>query len=155
MRKRCLTYQTNEFRRNLKLEHPAFDEYINALDMKVDIHIALPIELSRIAELTQRTNKCTNGKRYTTQELIDKLSRGYILYSISISDRFSDLGLVGAIGIDGNTLDLFSLSCRALGHKVDETMIVFIREKNIKKSYFNLTAQNNELCIKINDLSSQ
>lgn len=155
VRQRNLTYQTNELRRNLKSDVSSFDEYLNALEMRVDIHKALPIELSRIAELSQRTNKCTNGRRYTTKQINEKLNNGYELYSISLSDKFSNLGLIGAIGIDGNTLDLFSLSCRALGRNVEKIMIDFIREKNIKKGYYNLTSQNNELYIKINDLLKQ
>ena len=155
VQRRNLTYQTNESRRNLKTEASSFEEYLNALEMKVDIHEALPVELSRIAELTQRTNKCTNGRRYTVQQIKDKLSNGYELYSVSLSDKFSDLGIVGAIGIDGNTLDLFSLSCRAMGRNVEEVMISFIRDKNIKKSYYNLTAQNHELNFKLNKLLKQ
>lgn len=155
VQRRNLTYQTNELRKNLKAEASSFDEYLNALEMKVDIHKALPIELSRIAELTQRTNKCTNGRRYTAQQIKTMIENGYALYSVFLSDKFSDLGLVGAIGIDSNTLDLFSLSCRALGRNVEEIMISFIREKNIKKSYYNLTAQNHELNFKLNILLNQ
>ena len=152
VQKRNLTYQTNEFRKNLRLGASSFDEYLKALEMKVDIHKALPIELSRIAELTQRTNKCTNGTRYTVDQIKEMLEEGYELYSVSLSDKFSDLGIVGAIGIDGNTLDLFSLSCRALGRNIEEVMIDFIREKNIENFYYNLTVQNNELHSKLNDL---
>ncbi len=155
VRQRSLTYQTNELRRNLKSETPSFDEYLNALEMKVDIHKALPIELSRIAELTQRTNKCTNGRRYTVEQINEKLNSEYELYSVVLSDKFSDLGLVGAIGIDGNTLDLFSLSCRALGRNVEETMIDFIRKNNINKIYTALTSHNNELHLKLNNSLKQ
>ncbi len=152
VRQRNLTYQTNELRKNLKLEVSSFDEYLNALEIKVDIHKALPIELSRIAELTQRTNKCTNGRRYTVEQLKEMLGNGYELYSVYLSDKFSDLGLVGAIGTDGNVLDLFSLSCRALGRNVEEIMIGFISEKNVEKIYYDLTGQNHELHLKINNL---
>lgn len=155
VQKRNLTYQTNELRRNLKSGSSSFEEYLNALEMEVDIHEALPVELSRIAELTQRTNKCTNGRRYTVQQIKAMIENGYELYSVSLSDKFSDLGLVGAIGIDGNRLDLFSLSCRALGRNVEDIMINFIRDKNIKKNYYNLTVQNNELHFKINNLLKQ
>ena len=133
VRVRNLTYRTNELRKNLRSELSSFEEYLNALEMKVD----------------------TNGRRYTAQQIKDKLSNGYELYSVSLSDKFSDLGLVGAIGLDGNTLDLFSLSCRALGRNVEEIMINFIRDKNIKKSYYKLTYQNHELNFKLNKLLKQ
>lgn len=152
VQRRNLTYQTNDLRRNLKTEASSFEEYLNALEMKVDIHKVLPIELSRIAELTQRTNKCTNGRRYTVQQIKDKLRNGYKLYSISLSDKFSDLGLVGAIGIDGHTLDLFSLSCRALGRNIEEKMIEFVRKNNIKEIFFAVNLQNCDLHGKLMDL---
>ena len=150
IRQRNLSYQTNELRRSLKSETSSFEEYLNALEMKVDIHKALPIELSRIAELTQRTNKCTNGRRYTVQQINEKLNAGYELYSVSLSDKFSDLGLVGAIGIDGNTLDLFSLSCRALGRNMEKRMIDFVRTKNVDFLYYIQNDQNKSLYIQLN-----
>ena len=110
--------------------------------MKIDIHKSLPFELSRIAELSQRTNKCTNGKRYTMDQLNKKVCDGYELYSVFISDKFSNLGLVGAIGIEGRTVDLFSLSCRALGRKAEEAMIGFIADRNIQSMTFIDTQKN-------------
>ena len=65
VKQRIETYRTNRFRRELKDQCDSYDEYVKSLDSKVDIHKILPTEYSRVAELTQRTNKCTNGKRYT------------------------------------------------------------------------------------------
>ena len=67
--KRNTTYQTNRFREELKAQYETYDAYIAALEIKLCIHEATPIEFNRIAELTQRTNKCTNGNRYTVAEL--------------------------------------------------------------------------------------
>ena len=110
----------------------------------MDIHEAAPIEFSRISELTQRTNKCTNGRRYTAAEIKERVaSQAVKLYSVSVSDRFSDLGLVGAIEVEGDALILFSLSCRALGREVEEKMIEFISDKyQIKKIEFESTYKN-------------
>lgn len=62
-------YKTDEYRRKLKKHSQTFDEYLASLDMKIDIHEATPIEYARISELTQRTNRMTNGIRYTVEEL--------------------------------------------------------------------------------------
>lgn len=152
---RTFTYKTNEQREILKSEAISFDDYLNALEMRVDIHKALSIELSRIAELTQRTNKCTNGMRYTVNMLNKKIENGYELYSVSLSDKFSDLGLVGVIGIYNDTLDLFSLSCRALGRNVEELMIDFINQKHIKRINYEITPKNHELYQKLNGIIAQ
>ena len=145
--KRIETYQTNQSRKNLKVQYENYNEYIEALEIKVDIHEALPIELSRISELSQRTNKCTNGKRYTVAEIKDRIQKENVkLYSFSVSDRFSDLGLVGAFEVDGNTLTFFNLSCRALGRKLEENILIFIKDNHIIKNIkFSKTSKNEEI----------
>lgn len=145
--KRNETYRTNQYRENLKAQYDSYGEYIAALEIKTDIHEALPIEYSRIAELTQRTNKCTNGKRYTVEEVKERIScKNTKLYSLFVSDRFSDLGLVGAFEIEGSTLNLFSLSCRALGREIEGRLLRFIAGKyrvlNIK---FKSTGKNEDV----------
>ena len=142
--KRNETYRTNEFREELRAKYIDYVDYIAALEIKIDIHEALPIEYNRISELTQRTNKCTNGRRYTVAEIKERTtSEDVNLYSISVSDRFSDLGLVGAIEIEHETLILFSLSCRALGREVEEKIIGFISDKyQIKNIEFKSTGKN-------------
>lgn len=142
--KRNETYRTNEDREELKAKYKDYADYIAALDIKMDIHEAAPIEFSRISELTQRTNKCTNGRRYTVTEIKERINSATVkLYSVSVSDCFSDLGLVGAIEVEWDTLTLFSLSCRALGREVEEKMIEFISDKyQIKKIEFESTYKN-------------
>lgn len=144
--KRNQTYQTNARRAELHSEHSDFDSYLQALEVKVDIHEAQPDELGRIAELTQRTNQCTNGMRYTVAELSARLEQpSYRLYSVYVSDKFSDLGLVGAIGIDRVTLDLFSLSCRALGRNVEEKMLKVVSTEGAVDYKFRTTGKNDAI----------
>jgi FkbH-like protein len=142
--KRNETYRTNQFRETLKAEYNSYGEYIAALEIKMDIHEALPIEYSRIAELTQRTNKCTNGKRYTVAEIKERVARENVkLYSLSVSDHFSDLGLVGTVEVESNTLTLYSLSCRALGREIEDRLLEFIADKHqISKIEFKSTGKN-------------
>ena len=140
-------YKTDEYRRELKKHCQTFDEYLASLDMKVDIHEATPIEYARISELTQRTNRITNGIRYTVEELKAYVTKPeFKLYSVKASDRFSDLGIVGAIAIEGDELQLFSLSCRALGRDAEITMLNWIKERHkIIKYRFSNTSKNDEI----------
>jgi FkbH-like protein len=144
---RNTTYRTNKLRESLKDQYKSYDDYITALDIRLDIHEAMPIEYNRISELTQRTNKCTNGKRYSVTEIKEKVkSKDFKLYSVLVSDKFSNLGLVGAVGVDGKTLDLFSLSCRSLGRKIEDKMISFIRQHHIITQIdFKLTDKNKNI----------
>lgn len=115
--------------------------------MKVDIHEATPIEYARISELTQRTNRMTNGIGYTVEELKAYVTKTeFKLYSVRVSDRFSDLGIVGAIAIEGDELQLFSLSCRALGRNIEMTMLDGIKERHkITRYRFSNTNKNGEI----------
>ena len=141
------TYRTNQSRETLKSQYNSYDEYIVALEIKTDIHEALPIEYSRISELTQRTNKCTNGKHYTVAEIKERVaSENVKLYSLSVADRFSNLGLVGAFEIENNVLTLFCLSCRALGRDIEKKMFNFIKDKHqIDKITYCFTGKNEDM----------
>ena len=145
VKERTDTYKTNKLRFELQKSTSSYEDYISSLNMVVDIHKAEELELARIAELTQRTNKCTNGKRYTLEKLKSRAScDGYELYTVCLSDRFSDLGIVGAIGIEHCTVDLFCLSCRALGRKIEEDMIKFVLERNANSVSVLNTGKNEE-----------
>jgi predicted enzyme involved in methoxymalonyl-ACP biosynthesis len=76
----------------------------------------------------------------------------YTLYSVTVSDRFSNLGLVGAIGIEGDMLDLFALSCRALGRNIEELMIAHIKNHLIKTVYQVSTGKNSVLLERLSEL---
>lgn len=113
----------------------------------MDIHEATPIEYARISELTQRTNRMTNGIRYTVEELkVNVIKPEFKLYSVRVSDRFSDLGIVGAIAIEGDELQLFILSCRALGRNIEMTMLAEIKKKHKFARYrFSNTNKNGDI----------
>lgn len=145
--KRNETYRTNQRREKLKQNCSNYDDYIKSLDIKVDIHKILPTEYSRVAELTQRTNKCTNGKRYTVSEIKERMTVPEIhFYSVSLSDRFSDLGIVGAMEVENEELKLFSLSCRALGRNVENEMINYVSDRyELENIVFKLTDKNEQL----------
>ena len=151
--KRNATYRTNELRYELKEKYNDSVSYINALGIVMVIHEAMPNEYSRISELTQRTNKCTNGKRYTLSDLRRRITSNEVkLYSVYVSDCFSDLGLVGAIEIENDTISLFSLSCRAFGREIEKKMIKYISEcYRISKIEFVSTTRNDSLKTLLSD----
>lgn len=140
---RTQTYQSNEKRAMLRQQAVSFEDYVASLDMKLDIHETTVSESARMAELSQRTNKCTNGTRYTKEQIQKKIaSAGYSLYTVCLLDRFSDLGIIGALGIHDGEIDLFSLSCRALGRGVEERILEFAVSKKAEKIKFSKTTKN-------------
>ena len=89
----------------------------------------------------------TNGTRYTVEELKAHVTKPeFKLYSVRASDRFSDLGIVGAMAVENDELQLFSLSCRALGRKIETTMLDMIKDKHkITRYRFSNTNKNGEM----------
>lgn len=143
IRQRNQTYLTNVQRRELQDTSGTFEDYLKKLKMNIDIHEILASEIARVSELTQRANKCTNGIRYTVNELMIKIQNpNYSLWSISVSDRFANLGIVGAVGIYKNTLDLFVLSCRALGRGIEDKMMSLVNDQNVEFFSFLSTKKN-------------
>ena len=147
------TYRTAPLRKALMEKCGSYDKYIESLDSRIDIHRILPAEYSRVAELTRRTNRCTNGMRYTAAEIKRHAQEQVWFYTVSLSDRFSDLGIVGAIETEDNVLRLFSLSCRALGRGVEEKMLRYIAaEHDIKTILFSDSGKNQSLFNLLNDI---
>lgn len=138
------TYITNEKRNILRAQYTNYEDYLEMLRLEISIKVTQEEEYTRIAELCQRTNKFTNGIRYTVNQL-NKKEKNYELYSVFVKDRFSDLGLVGAVGIDNKELDLFCLSCRALGRKVEDKMLQLIQKKSLEKFRFMSTNKNDQV----------
>ena len=124
-----------------------FEEYISSLKMVIDIHKMKNSEIARVSELTQRTNKCTNGVRYTLGELKEKTQSNLCdIYTVCLSDRFSNLGVVGVISIvDKSKIEVFSLSCRALGRGIEDKMMIFALSKNATRVQIIDTGKNKEM----------
>jgi FkbH-like protein len=104
-------------------------EYLR--EIQIEITYALnPVRFrGRLAELSQKTNQFNTGlKRFSEVEVAHRLETpSHCTISVSMRDRFSDSGIIGAIfaRVDGGRLiiDEVSVSCRALGRNIESPMI--------------------------------
>ena len=148
---RTITYKTNPLRSKLQKNALSYENYISSLQMIIDIHETVECELARVSELTQRTNKCTNGTRYTVDQIKAMMStEDYELYTVCLSDKFSNLGVVGVMGVSEKTIDIFALSCRALGRNIEANMLKYLLDNKMEAIRFRSTSKNEairELCV--------
>ena len=108
-------------------------DYLTSLKMQVSVIHATELNIPRVSQLTLKTNQFNlTTKRYTEDEIQKMLnSRDYLVWTLALSDRFSDMGIVG-IAIINKTdenifkLNTFLLSCRALGREVERAFISII-----------------------------
>lgn len=124
----------NDVKRNEQREiaknHLSKEEYIKSLDVELTYRINNLNDVKRISELANKTNQFIfNYKRYS-QTQIEKfmMDRNCLVISISLKDRLSDSGLIGAIIVKNEQEyclieDLF-ISCRALGRGINDIMIL-------------------------------
>jgi len=102
-------------------------DYIASLNIVLDIEAleATSPKLARVEELFQRTTQFnTTGHKFTSGELAKLVGSGIgQLYVMTVSDRFADHGLVGALAVmDGEILGL-AISCRVLGMGVEHRFL--------------------------------
>lgn len=130
------------------------EEYLKNLDLKVSMNLMDITNLSRIAQLTQRTNQFNMSTiRRNEQELLEIYSMpNYKCWVIEAADRFGEYGLIGTIITfekeDRLIIDTFLLSCRILGRNVEIALMrglgEYCREKklNMLQAEFYPTSKN-------------
>ena len=152
-RQRTAMYQQNVERNRLQRQSQTFADFLAGLALNVRISEPSPDQLSRVAQLTQRTNQFNfTTIRRTEAEIRQLAETGRQCRIVEVSDRFGDYGLVGVmihgLGRDALEVDTFLLSCRALGRGVEHRMLnelgVMARQQNLRSVEMTLipTAKN-------------
>ena len=90
------------------------------------------INLSRFAQLTQKTNQFNlTTKRYSETDISNLVNLGYWVYGLSVKDKFGDSGITGLIIIKFENkstveIDSFLMSCRVLGKNIENEFLKVI-----------------------------
>jgi amino acid adenylation domain-containing protein/FkbH-like protein/non-ribosomal peptide synthase protein (TIGR01720 family)/FkbM family methyltransferase len=128
-RQRTELYQQNIHRQQLQQATLTFADFISQLGLEIEISPLQGSELSRVAQLTQRTNQFNFTTIRRSEIELQQLSDLGRLESrvVRVKDRFGDYGLVGLIlfeiQADAIIVDTFLLSCRVLGRGVEHQML--------------------------------
>ncbi|MBT8447397.1 MAG: HAD-IIIC family phosphatase [Gammaproteobacteria bacterium] len=128
-RRRTRMYQDEAQRRDAQAGFQDLTAYLQSLETVASIRPPRADELARVAQLTQKTNQFNlTTRRYTDADILAFADADdTALYSLSVRDRFGDLGLVGVLIVHraGTTgrIDTLLLSCRALSRQVEFAFI--------------------------------
>jgi len=127
--KRKSMYKANAERRESRTQFTDYGEYLRSLDMKGEIGDFIPAYMSRIAQLTNKSNQFNlTTKRYTQNE-IEEAEREEDTITIygKLSDRFGDNGVVsvviGRIRDQECHIELWIMSCRVLKRDMEFAMM--------------------------------
>ncbi|MEK7629057.1 MAG: HAD-IIIC family phosphatase [Patescibacteria group bacterium] len=129
-KKRSEMYVQERQRNELKTTLKGLDDFLKGLSLEVIVSDMNNANISRISQLTQKTNQFNlTTRRYSEEELRRFLDNGKIL-AISVKDRFGDYGLTGICMVKFKEsewfVDNFLLSCRILGRGVENTFLSYI-----------------------------
>ena len=127
-KERAQYYQAEKGRRELQERHVDAQGFLRDLNMKASIRPVRNGEISRAAQLCQRTNQFNlTSKRYTEADLAGFLGRFDVgIFVLQAEDRFGPMGVSGLIiwkkseGIA--EVDTFLMSCRLIGRLLDRAL---------------------------------
>lgn len=128
-RSRTQMYRENSSRAELRRNIDSLQCFLDSLELVVEIAPPSPADVARLAQLTQRTNQFNASLIHCDQqELRQGAGKGAVFHRlVRVRDRFGDYGIVGQVRArpEGTHLavDLFMLSCRALGRGIECQMI--------------------------------
>jgi FkbH-like protein len=131
---RVKQYRAKRQREQIRSTTQSLDEYLQALEIAVQISEANDGSLPRVQQLFERTNQFNlTAKRYAASQLIECVrDRGWKLYTLKAKDRFGDHGLVAATLVrrdsEAWTVDSFVMSCRVIGYGVETALLAAVAE---------------------------
>ncbi|UVQ79841.1 HAD-IIIC family phosphatase [Parabacteroides distasonis] len=152
-RRKTEQYKANASRTQERKKFVDFDQYLQSLEIEMRIEPMNSFNVSRIAQMTQKTNQFNlTTRRCSESDLMGFSSEGWLIYCLSVKDRFGDNGITGAVllrPIDGGyEIDSFLLSCRILGKGIEEAFLSgilnILRNRGVKlvKASYIPTAKN-------------
>jgi FkbH-like protein len=134
-KKRNNYYNSDKHRSRLSKTVKSIDDFLANLQMKVVIGEANEATISRISQLTLKTNQfSTTTRRHTIADIEKMIKDDAIVSWLSVEDIYGDSGIIGvAIAtkkeVSNWYIDTFLLSCRALGRKLEVVLLNNLLEK--------------------------
>ena len=113
----------------------SLDDWLEHLQLKVEIHPMRGDELPRAAQLLNKTNQMNLSTRRLTEVELAAWADGNAqrLWTVHVADIYGSSGLTGitSMAVDGDQGQLvdFILSCRVFGRHVEECMLFGVLEE--------------------------
>lgn len=143
-------YYARKERRQLMRTVDSLEEFLVSLDMVVEIKNADGFSIPRITSLVSRTNQFNLTTRRYSQSEIEEMSNNrqkFLIYTLSVTDRFGDEGIVGVAIVRKEermwVIDSFLMSCRVIGRKIETALLARLVEDAQKSGVSYLVGEYN------------
>jgi acyl carrier protein len=138
-RNRTRMYQESTVREQYREQSFSLKDFVQGLQLRVEIAEATAEQLGRVSQLTLRTNQFNfTTVRRSENEIEAFLKREDTnCLAVCVADRFGDYGLVGVLMYetqpDRYKVDTFLLSCRVLGRGVEHALVSRLGQMAVKE----------------------
>jgi FkbH-like protein len=127
-------YQARNSRTSSSKAFTDVRQFLESLEMKVEISENLDHALPRIAQLTQKTNQFNlRTQRYSEADITKMIADGsHRIFWLQLTDRFGDEGIVAiAIVRTGSDwfIDTLLMSCRVLNRGIEQVLIRHLKSE--------------------------
>jgi len=128
-RKRADFYKTNATRNSALASSSDMESYLRSLDMVCTIQPFDGIGRARIAQLINKSNQFNLTTRRCTESEVAAMETAQDKFTMQVrlADKFGDNGMISVVVFDKSdkewTNDLWLMSCRVLGRRVEEAVL--------------------------------
>lgn len=125
-------YAGKRKRAQLEQSTESIEDFLRTLDLKVKIQPVSDFDTPRVVQLIGKTNQFNlTTRRYTDAEVRQfRDNKEAIVYSMAVTDKFGDEGVVGVaivkIKDDDWWIDSLLMSCRVIGRSVETALLAKI-----------------------------
>ena len=130
---RTKLYHEQKEREKEKHRFTTVQEYNASLKTQVDCRQATPSDCPRLAELSVRTHQFNlSDRQYSENELRALLdNQSHTVLSLSVRDKYGDMGIVGMAVRKGNIIEAFILSCRVFDRDLELVLLEKLKELSL------------------------
>ncbi|MGN9762976.1 SDR family NAD(P)-dependent oxidoreductase [Streptomyces sp. SD31] len=126
-------FYEEERERDAVREQAGFEEFLDRLELEVDIRALSDADVQRAEQLVRRTNQFTLRARSTDNGDVARWRAHGEVWTAAARDRFGDYGQIGLLALrhEGDQLDVLAwlMSCRALGRGVEERLLQWLADR--------------------------
>ncbi|GAA4073286.1 SDR family NAD(P)-dependent oxidoreductase [Streptomyces shaanxiensis] len=126
-------FYEQERERDAVREQAGFEEFLDGLELEVDIRALSDADVQRAEQLVARTNQFTLRARSADGGDVARWRESGEIWTAAARDRFGDYGQIGLLAVrhEGDQLDVLAwlMSCRALGRGVEERLLQWLADR--------------------------
>jgi len=127
---RARSYQAEAGRRSAMVKAASMEEFLESLEMKVEIGRLDARTAGRIGQLFAKTNQFNLTTRRRTQGALELMAQNAGVFWLRLEDRYGDMGIISTATLqrdgDDAVIESLILSCRAANRGIERTMVAHL-----------------------------